>query len=147
MAIVQDPNILYSIIYIIPIYLMLESIILGLTLWLGKIKIVKWNIVYLLFSSPLPAVIILFYYWSSFSTKETPKTYKHNINGHRLKEVSYLNTNSKIKRIEYWTSFDSISNDNPFPASDNYCLDSIIYFKDSYQIYKKEIYKNGQLIK
>ena len=147
MAILKDPNVLYAFIFIIPIYLIIEITALVLTLWLGKIKIVKWNIVGLLFSTPLPIFLILFYYRLTYSNQENHTTYEHNANGHRLREVSYLNGNFKSDRKEYWTSVDSVTEENPFPFSVLFNLDSIIYYKDSHLIYKKEFYKNGLLIK
>lgn len=146
----QDQSASIAYLFIFPAFWVITGGFLGLTMWLGKIKVDNtWNILGLTFSTPGPTWLFIFL-WTFWPGKDSPaSTYEHNDNGHRIREITYQRSTSDLtpKRKEYWKSIDSISAENPFPATDNYSLDSIIYFDKSGNIENKEIYKDGQLIK
>jgi hypothetical protein len=55
----KDQSITIVYVLIFPIFWGAAGIALALLLWLGKIKVRKWNIVTLIFSTPLPTWLFI----------------------------------------------------------------------------------------
>ena len=146
----QDQSASIAYLFIFPAFWFTAGGLLGLVMWLGKIKAEnKWNIIGLTLSTPGPTWLFILL-WTFWPGNESPaSTYEHNENGHRIREITYQYSTSDLspKRKEYWKSVDSVTDENPFPVTEKYSLDSIIYFDKSGDIENKEIYKDGQLKK
>jgi len=96
----------------------------------------KWTNLLLTLCTPIPAVIILifWYIWTiNFEFKATVKYYKSN--NLCKKEVDYIFK----KKKEYWSNYDSPENE--------YRLDSIVYYDEDLKQYKTDIYKDWERIK
>ncbi|WP_210488461.1 hypothetical protein [Rufibacter aurantiacus] len=133
----KDQSNSLTYVYIFPIFWVLGGITLGLLLWLGRVKMKGWNTVGFLFSTPLPTFVLITIVKTMNPSPEY--TQEHNKNGHRIKEVKYSGGILKPERKEYWTSVDSVTEKNPYPLSEEYRLDSIIYYDKSGQVSKKEV--------
>ncbi len=132
----------------IGIFLIIAAVALAILVLVGKINLKSaWNKIGLFFSTPIP-YWILFKLWIALPMNETPSsTWGQNVNGKRIKEVHYTYFNHENKRIEYSTSVDTVTNEQPFPASEIYLLDSILYYNRNGELIKTEIYKNEEMIK
>ena len=92
-------------------------IISGLIIWVDKVKVKSWNLLALIFCTPIPYII----FFSIISEEPVIGSREFNKNNHRVKEVEYRD------RKEYLTSLDVVTEEDPFPKSENYRLDSIVY--------------------
>ena len=133
----RDQSNSLAYVYIFPAFWLIGGIILGLLLRSGKVKVEGWNTIGFLFSTPLPTFVL---FTLTKAINPSPEyTQERNKNGHRIKEIKYAGGILKPERKEYWTSLDSITETNPYPLTEEYHLDSIIYYDKSGQVSKKEL--------
>ena len=92
-------------------------IITGIIVSREKIKYKYWNLLIFIFCTPIPFLV----FFASTSEENAIGSEEYNKNSHRIKKVEYAN------RKEYFTSVDLVTKENPFPMTENYHLDSIVY--------------------
>ena len=121
----DEPSAALVYVFLFFAFWIVGGIILGLLFWLTKIKI-KTIIdkITLVFSTPLPMLVFSF-----LSYSESPQsTYEFSKDGRRHRKVEYTYNNYQTKRIEYYISQDSVTEENPFPENDIWLKDSIWIF-------------------
>ena len=117
--------------FIIVIIWAILTILTGIIIWKNKIKIKNWNILILIFCTPVPFIIFL----SATSKEQVRGTWEYNKNNHRIKEITYEN------RKEYLKSVDKTTEEYPKPANDKYHLDSIVYYGENSEIIETKHFK------
>lgn len=129
----RDESASLGYLFLFPAFWLVGGVILGLLFWLTKIKI-KTTIdrITLALSTPGPMLAFIFI-WSVLPYSQSPaSTYEYNSNGHRHRQVKYQYSNGQTKRVEYYISQDSVTEENPFPENDIWIKDSVwtYYEKD-----------------
>lgn len=98
--------------------------------------------------TPIPTLLIGFLLSINPLRENTGMTYEYNKDYHRHREVRIEYSNQKPKRLEFYISFDTISDSVAFPVTDKWLKDSVwIYYDRSGKVIKTERYKNDKLIK
>lgn len=119
-------------------------IVLGGLIYWKKIKVKsKWDWLILIFATPIPAFLLMFI---GLPKREIPaSSYEYNMGRHRHRVMRYDYKSGKIKRMEFFKSVDSVTDDKPFPANDTWLKDSIwIYYDNNGQIERTEDYRNSE---
>ena len=106
-----------------------SGVLLGLLIWLAKVKLNGLNLFSLLFCTPIPALVFLAIQQQG---EQVVSTREYNSEDHRRREIKYTN------RIEYFTSVDLVNEQNPFPATENYQLDSVSFIDDAGEVVRTE---------
>ncbi|MEO8236339.1 MAG: hypothetical protein ABI549_13050 [Flavobacterium sp.] len=127
----NDESASLGYLFILVIIWAVLTIITGIIIWKDKIKIKKWNILILIFCSPIPFMFFL----SATSKEPIVGTWEYNKNEHRIREITYKN------RKEYSSSVSKTSEEYPIPTDENYHLDSIVRYDKNSNIIKTERYK------
>ncbi|REG88537.1 hypothetical protein [Flavobacterium aquicola] len=117
--------------FILVIIWAILTIVVGFIIWKDRIKIKKWNILILIFCTPIPFLCFL----SATSKEQVRGTWEYNKNNHRIKEISYEN------RKEYSSSVDETTEEYPIPANEKYHLDSIVYYGKNSKIIETKHFK------
>lgn len=107
------------------------TIVTGIIIWKDKIKIKNWNILILIFCTPVPFIFFL----SATSKEQVRGTWEYNKNNRRIREITYEN------RKEYSSSVDKTTEEYPIPANDKYHLDSIVYYGENSKIIETKHFK------
>jgi hypothetical protein len=142
----EDQSSSLAYVYIFPVFWIVAGIALIILVKFGKVDTkLKWNKVGIFLSTPVPYWLI-FITWSMLPMNESPSsTWERNVEGKSRRQVHYSYDNYQDKRIEYFSSKDSVTEDQPFPKTEEYLLDSILYFDRKGILTKKETYKNGRI--
>lgn len=106
----------------------MSAIAAGILISTNKIKLKNWNLLVFLFCTPIPFLFFL----KATSKENEIGTTENNKNNHRIKEVQYKN------RKEYFTSVELTTDKTPFPLTESYRLDSIVYNDGSKTKYFKK---------
>ncbi len=125
----RDQSASLGYVLMFPIFWIIAGIILGVLLWLKKIKINSWlDTIIIACSTPIP-VFILLAFQNILSGGLITSSYEFNKNGHRHREVRYqYSSGGQTKRLEYYVSKDEVTETNPFPTSDTWLKDSVWTF-------------------
>jgi hypothetical protein len=126
------------------------SLIVLISLLIAYRKTNKQTIDWILIGlcTPIPTLLIGFLLSINPLRENTGMTYEYNKDYHRHREVRIEYSNQKPKRLEFYTSFDTISDSVAFPATDKWLKDSVwIYYDKSGKVIKTERYMNDKLIK
>ena len=127
----SDESASLGYLFMIVIIWAILTIVTGIIIWKDKIKIKNWNILILIFCTPVPFIIFL----SATSKEQVTGTWEYNKNNHRIKEITYEN------RKEYSSSVDKTTEEYPTPANDKYHLDSIVYYGENSEIIETKHFK------
>lgn len=127
----NDESASLGYLFILVIIWAILTILTGIIMWKDKIKIKNWNILILIFCTPVPFLIFL----SATSKEQVTGTWGYNKNNHRIKEITYEN------RKEYSSSVDKTTEEYPIPANDKYHLDSIVYYGENSEIIETKHFK------
>lgn len=125
------------------------SLIILISLLIAFRKIKKQSVDKFLISlcTPIPTLLVGFLLSINPFRENTGMTYEYNKDHHRYKEVRIEYKNQKPKRLEFYRSFDTISDSVIFPATDTWLRDSVwIYYDRNGDVIKTERYKNDKLI-
>lgn len=129
----RDESASLGYLFLFPTFWLIGGLMLGLLFWFTKIKVSKTlHKIALIFSTPGPT-LVFFFIWSMLPYSQSPaSTYEFNINGYRHRQVKYQYDNGQLKKVEYYMSQDSVTEENPFPEKDIWLKDSIwtYYNKD-----------------
>lgn len=120
-------------------------------LWLVKIIRVRTILdkIGMLTATPLIPIIVFSVAARIYAGKAASSTYEYNANDHRhrVERYSFYKTRN-TRKIEFYKSVDTVSETSPFPETDEWVRDSTwLYFSESGDTIRKEIYKNDTLIK
>ncbi|MFV8271543.1 hypothetical protein ACNQGP_16630 [Flavobacterium sp. GT2N3] len=127
----NDESASLGYLFILVIIWAILTIVTGIIIWKDKIKIKNWNILILIFCTPVPFIIFL----SATSKEQVTGIWEYNKNNHRIKEITYEN------RKEYLSSVDKTTEEYPNPANDKYHLDSIVYYGENSEIIETKHFK------
>ena len=125
------------------------SLIILISLLIANRKIKKKSIDWFLIilCTPLPTLVIGFLLSVNPLKETTGMTYEYNKNFRRHREVKIEYNNHKLKRLEFYISYDTVSNSNAFPVTDRWLKDSVwIYYDRNGDVIKSEKYRNDKLI-
>jgi len=112
-----------------------------------KIKKTTIDWFLILLCTPVPTLLIGFLLSVNPYRENTGMTYEYSKNSHRHREVRIEYNNNKPKRLEFYTSFDSITESNAFPATGRWVKDSVwVYYDRNGNVIKKERYRGDKLI-
>lgn len=137
------------VLIVFPIFWGLSLIIL-ISLLIAFRKTNKQTIDWFLISlcTPFPTLLIGFLISINPFRENTGMTYEYNKVYHRHREVKIDYNNKRPKRLEFYTSLDTISDSVAFPSSDIWLKDSVwIYYDRNGKVIKTERYKNDKLVK
>ena len=108
----EDSTSLVYLFTVVIIWIILTTL-MGIIIWKDKTKIKNWNLLILIFYTPVPVIFFL-------SAKEqVTGTWEYHKNNHRIKEIQYENKKKYFSRIAITKEQFAI------PAYDAYSLDSI----------------------
>lgn len=127
----SDESASLGYLFMLVIIWVILTIVMGIIIWKDKIRIKKWNILILIFCTPVPFIFFL----SATSKEQVRGTWEYNKNNHRIKEISYEN------RKEYSSSVDKTTEEYPIPANEKYHLDSIVYYGKNSEIIETKHFK------
>lgn len=135
----QSGSLTYIIIF--PVFWVIAGIALLILIKVARINILKrWNQLGILLSTPIPYYLLLFI-WYKLPMSESPSsTWERDVDGKRLRQIYYSYDNHQYKRIEYYSSVDTVTNKQPFPRTENYVLDSIKYFNQDGSLKKTKTF-------
>lgn len=127
----NDESASLGYLFILVIIWIVLTIIMGIIIWKDKVKIKKWNLLILIFCTPVPFICFL----SAGSKEQVRGTWEYNKNNHRIKEITYED------RKEYSSSVDETTEEYPIPANNKYHLDSIVYYGENSEIIETKHFK------
>jgi len=107
-----------SLVYLFTLVLIwsILTTLMGIIIWKDKTKIKNWNLLILIFYTPVPILFFL----SATSKEQVTGTWEYHKNNHRIKVIEYENKKKYFSRI-------AITKEQfPIPAYGTYSLDSII---------------------
>jgi hypothetical protein len=89
---------------------------MGIIIWKDKTKIKNWNLLILIFYTPVPILFFL----SATAKEQVTGTWEYHKNNHRIKVIEYEN------KKKYFSKIAITKEQFAIPAYGTYSLDSII---------------------
>jgi len=107
-----------SLVYLFTLVLIwsILTTLMGIIIWKDKTKIKNWNLLILIFYTPVPILFFL----SATAKEQVTGTWEYHKNNHRIKVIEYENKKKYFSRIAITKEQFAI------PAYGTYSLDSII---------------------
>ena len=145
----QDPSISLGIGFAY-IFLFVLFPIVQVILWRTKIIKVRTTADKIGMVTATPLLPLIFFTVAARISQGNARssTFEFNVNNHRYQEAYYNFTGTtKLRKIEFYKSNDTVSEGSPFPETDKWVKDSIwLYFSETGDTIRKEHYRNDTLL-